>query len=101
MTKLEKVIKGLEHCLECGDGYCYESECPYYQNECEPGLKADALEVLKAQEGVKRGTWDERQVESDNIWTRRRFYCSCCGGWQTHGKTKFCPNCGAEMREEE
>ena len=57
--------------------------------------------AIDALEGVKRGTWDERQVESDNIWTRRRFYCSCCGGWQTHGKTKFCPNCGAEMREEE
>lgn len=53
--------------------------------------------AIDALEEARRGTWDERQVESDNIWTRRRFYCSNCGGWQTYGKTKYCPNCGAEM----
>ena len=28
----------------------------------------------------------------------KRFYCSVCGDWQTYGKTKFCMNCGADMR---
>ena len=44
------------------------------------------------------GHWDERYIKDDECpWTRRRFYCSHCGKWQTYGRTKFCSNCGAKM----
>ena len=46
---------------------------------------------------VKRGAWEERHVECENPWCRRRFYCTECGDWQTYGKTKYCQNCGAKM----
>lgn len=43
------------------------------------------------------GQWEERYIEDDECpWTRRRFYCSHCGKWQTYGRTKFCSNCGAK-----
>lgn len=46
MTDREKVIKGLDICLQrfrCGE------DCPYYELECEQ-LREDALAMLKKQE---------------------------------------------------
>ena len=45
MADLDKVIKGLEHCM--GDQPC--EECPY-EKGCDKELMGDALELLKAQE---------------------------------------------------
>ena len=48
----------------------------------------------------KTGKWEERTVDDpDDKYGlfRRRFYCSSCGDWQTYGKPRFCPNCGAKM----
>lgn len=44
-----------------------------------------------------QGEWEERIVECDNPFFRRRFYCSACGDWNTHGKSRYCPHCGANM----
>lgn len=44
--------------------------------------------------------WEERDVEVQGILgtiTQRRFYCGACGKWQSWGKTKWCPGCGAKM----
>lgn len=49
----------------------------------------------------REGVWEERIVEDDNPWFRHRLYCSVCGDWQTYGKTKYCPNCGAKMKQNE
>lgn len=43
------------------------------------------------------GRWEERHVECENPWFRKRFYCTACEDWQTWGETKYCPNCGAKM----
>lgn len=48
----------------------------------------------------KDGEWEERYIEDANPMFRRRFYCSRCGEWTTHGKTRYCPNCGAKMKGE-
>ena len=41
-------------------------------------------------------------VDTDDSrrWDRVRFYCSSCNSWNTYGKSKYCPNCGAKMKEE-
>lgn len=50
---------------------------------------------------VVRGHWEERIVEDREMdpvgLFRRRWYCSACGEWQTYGKTRYCPDCDAEM----
>lgn len=50
---------------------------------------------------VRHGRWDERIVDNDEFdkygFFRRRFYCSACGDWNTHGASKYCPHCGARM----
>ena len=45
----------------------------------------------------QQGEWEERFVEFGNLFSRRRFYCSNCGDWQTYGMTRYCPECGAKM----
>ena len=52
---------------------------------------------MRKGEAPKRGEWEERYIEDANPMFRRRFYCSRCGEWTTHGKTRYCPNCGAVM----
>lgn len=76
------------------------------------------------EEGYKQGRYDERVENGPKIgeWIfeetdeYKRTYCSVCGaaapficisedyyGRRLHGrrrKTKFCPNCGADMRGE-
>ena len=48
----------------------------------------------------KEGEWEERYVEDESPFFRRRYYCSACGDWNTYGKPKFCPNCGARMHKD-
>lgn len=51
---------------------------------------------------LKEGFWREVYKEDDDcLWTKRRFYCSACGSWQTYGETRYCPDCGAKMTKEE
>ena len=51
-----------------------------------------------AVEPVPQGEWEERIVECDNPFFRRRFYCSACGDWNAYGMTRYCPDCGAQMK---
>lgn len=48
----------------------------------------------------KSGTWTEIRDKDENPFFRRKFYCSCCGNWNTYGMSKYCPNCGAKMKKE-
>ena len=49
----------------------------------------------------KTGEWEERYVDDESPFFRRRFYCSHCGEWNTYGMSKYCPECGAKMRRED
>ena len=60
------------------------------ERECDRILKA--LEQEPAEWIVD--TDDSRR------WDRVRFYCSACNGWNTYGKSKYCPNCGRRMQSE-
>lgn len=48
---------------------------------------------------LKRGKWEEKFIKEGSPFFWRRFYCTACGDWTTHGKSKYCPNCGARMEE--
>lgn len=57
---------------------------------------ADTIEALTK----PVGTWTEKIVLDENgkfDFCSRRFYCSACGVWNSYGKTKNCPECGARM----
>lgn len=72
---------------KCADGCIYgwgSDECEKCRFKCEP----------------KRGRWIEKTVKEGSPFFWRRFYCTACGDWTTHGKSKFCPNCGARMGAE-
>lgn len=67
--------------------------------EISPYFWVKLRNLPSTKEKEKEGTWEFRMVEDDEcIWTRRRFYCSACGRWNTYGKSDFCPVCGAKMR---
>ena len=90
----EQVIKGLE-CCKIPFTKCYNSECPYFENEgCKARLKGDALALLKAQEPMEP-TLDIRHGKS--MWR-----CGSCSTAlqpnQMHAK--FCFNCGQAVKWE-
>ena len=79
---MKKVINGLELC-EIGSGdKCYETECPYYGQECTESLKNDILALLKEQEAVKPFSDDDGaywcgSCHEDLVWHQK--FCSNCG----------------------
>lgn len=67
----------------------------------EPTIRAG--DIIKALESIPaadvrplvRGKWRE------GVYGRVHLICSACNyEWMTTEKTNFCPNCGAEMRED-
>ena len=71
-----------------------------YPDELQDAAQDAADAIYELLEDVpEEAEWEERTVEGSEPWFRRRFYCSACGDWQTYGKTRFCPNCGAQMKE--
>lgn len=92
MTKLEKVIKGLE-CLAKQHGIvgvCEPENCPYGDlHTCANEIARDAIALLKAQEPVEPKkndvemcglrTWDWACPVCNTILAYRDNYCSGCG----------------------
>lgn len=99
MIDREKVIRGLEHCIECE---C-NSDCPYYGSCGEAGAPPvlyDALDVLKEQdEGIAPIVSTTKQKEfADRIGLAvSDFWCGECH-FNLVGHPKFCPNCGRKVK---
>ena len=108
MAVIDMVINGLEHCKRTDGEKC--PDCPYFHTECTASLSADALELLKEQQ-QKKGHWQPYKY-GDDTWHQ----CSACGvadryidivrrdgypDYRMVSKRNFCPNCGADMRENE
>ena len=95
MDKLEKVIKGLEHCGQptvC-DG------CPYktgMAGKCFTRLKSDALELLKAQEPVKPRA-EETSLTYFYGDKYSNHFCGECGAVLSNGQ-KYCSECGRAVK---
>lgn len=101
MENLNKVIAGLECCLD-EERDC-KSNCPYYRDEmgCMDDLLVAALEVLKSVEPVVHAHWTFYEDEQGDWWDK----CPVCG-WKNPNIGGYppdiprCPECGAHMDEE-
>ena len=70
----------------------------YHYNGVRYTTKIEALEyAIKSLSRV--GYWEEKYLKDEPPLFRRRFYCSACGNWNTYGKPKYCPDCGARMEQ--
>ncbi len=119
MTDYTELVKALRVCGSIRYGIrciC----CPYNGNGCYEKLCTDAAAAIEdLQKGLttlqkcyeiadttvdevlkqlpKRGEWIDRYDEDDKPFFKRKYVCSACGHWNTYGKSKYCPNCGAKM----
>ena len=101
MADIEKVIKGIEHCLSrYVDGLC--DDCPYMGEldksymipmKCKEIIMRDALELLKEQQ-PKTGHWKNKSDDPEGL--TGLIYCSECGG-VCMGWRFYCSRCGAKM----
>lgn len=73
---------------------------PEYSSLYKPvNMAVEALaEQINHNNELKMGHWTVDR-DDNRTWDRVRFVCSVCGEWQTYGKTKYCPECGAKMQE--
>lgn len=101
--KREKVIKGLEHCVN-GLGEC--EVCPYDEGRgklaCGKNLYFDVLALLKAQEPVKPKVIDTANSKLYHNDMFKNYYCGNCGEF-LHVITRmdmFCSQCGRKVKWE-
>lgn len=98
---LEKVINGLDCCLE---GLC--EPCEYRGSKgpggCKDELMCDALTLLKAQEPVKPRERIYHFFADRYCYdvSPRMVTCGACGECLPTGDatTKYCPNCGRAVK---
>ena len=84
----EKVIKGLEHCINHDGRDC--PSCPYCHGDCVDDLCADALALLK-QEPVK-----PIRAEAEDMPDVTWYVCPVCRiAIDYHDR--FCRHCGREL----
>lgn len=72
-------------------------------NGFEPEYWANIIKCIDDIPAIeeKTGKWEKRYLEDEDPFFRTRYYCSCCGSWNTYGMSKYCPRCGARMEKEE
>ena len=102
-----ELIKSLRVCASSG---LLDSclECPRFENGCDTLREdaADAIEKLSAINDQKMiGEWfGEADGYSDGELVYDTWSCGCCGKyfpeWDEKPDWNYCPNCGADMRDE-
>jgi len=81
---------------------------PYFYEHLDDNAMAGALNAISEMPTIepqrKKGTW----IEQDDSWDGVYYECSACGEpWTTIDGTPwdngmhFCPNCGAEMEDQD
>lgn len=102
MKSFDEVIKALSICGRHPD--C--KGCPYENvsypteigNTCKDIMHYDALYYMKEYQeklNILKGKWQITSIKGE-IWG----ICSNCNFKQKAGELNFCPNCGADMRED-
>ena len=102
MANREKVIKGLEICVNRVPGKYDCNECPYEKdgNYCEINLTNDAIALLKEQEAKPV------YYETNSMTGLPISHCPSCGevirqyAYGDIRKTYYCPYCGQEVKWE-
>ena len=51
-------------------------------------------------EEMSNNLYDCERTAGDG-WTYRQYHCEKCGNRELGGLQNYCPNCGADMREED
>lgn len=99
MSRYIDADKLKEHYMWWGGGFT--ANCKDGQKEVKKIFDEiiDLQPTADVRENVK-GEWAEEYDDDAAIFFKRRWVCSACGDYQTYGKPKFCPNCGADMRGE-
>ena len=121
MTDYTELVKA----LRCKRDDCEGCELAFFDKDegwmCRYAAKdddaADEIEALQAELEKKRtadcwgckceklepnrGEWIDLYDEDDKPFFKRKYLCSACGHWNTYGKSKYCPNCGAKMEVQE
>jgi hypothetical protein len=81
-----------EWCHDCKEYDQDKHCCPRFNNV-----------IRKTVEEIKRAKVGHWIVEKGNYLGMRNGHCSCCNDYYTNdwNEMKYCPNCGADMREVE
>jgi hypothetical protein len=96
MADREKVIKGLEICVDRVPGKYTCNECPYEidGNYCETNLAKDAIALLKEQEAVEPKKTAYQRVDHTIAC---RYRCGTCD-MSIFPSYKYCPFCGQAVK---
>ena len=98
MKTLNEVITANE-CCDHGDLDSRCEDCPYSDiGACLLERETDALYYLKEywkKQNILKGKWQVTSIKGET-WG----ICSNCNFKQKAGELNFCPNCGADMRED-
>lgn len=89
-------------------GVCFENKKRTWKREVTTGEKAIFLDMIGVVNAVpsaeperKRGKWKKEYADYEAFGVRPFYrYCSVCNK-VTVFPYKYCPNCGADMRDEE
>lgn len=100
MPDMEKVIKGLDCCLDLIRSRQFSSGCgfcPYVSAEhCKVKMIEDAIALLKEQEPIKPLITGHGEFEEEgSLW----YECGNCGT-PIDPDDKFCRKCGHEVKWE-
>jgi hypothetical protein len=90
-------------CPYCGEtmalhlchGY-FSYFCPSCYSEAPIRTTTEEAYAAAMKRNRAKGEWNEYYLYQYAVG----YKCSCCDYFQLH-RTRFCPNCGADMREEE
>ena len=83
---------------------CRESNICYRASSCADLKCFDTIPAADVREN-KRGKWERENIVLTSYPPQYQWHCSECGeikcGFDSGVLTNFCPNCGADMREEQ
>ena len=78
-----------------------KENCPYRFTGCQEYANIFSLPAADVKPMVRsRWVYDCERTAGDG-WTYRQYHCEKCGNRELGGLQNYCPNCGADMREED
>lgn len=77
------------------------------QTPVEDATKIQSVEIIdkKGQTVTfvpeRYGSWLEFLDPDEPLFFKRKFVCTACGDYNTYGRSRYCPMCGAKMKRGE